>query len=95
MHLKRLFSVLSIVLCLCVLCGCGKEKKRDEVRVYLSPKAMAAKYYIDNELPEEQRQAFYTGMGDGANLLANLMKSGHLEGAAEYQKAIEKLNGDD
>ena len=90
---KQLILLLS--LCLLVISGCGKEQKKEEVRIYLSPKALAAKYYIDNELPEEQRKAFYTGVGDGANLLANLMSSGHLEGASEYQEALKKLNEDD
>ena len=95
MMFRKYQRILLFSLCLLLLVGCRKEEKRKETRIYLSPKAMAAKNYIDNELPDEQRRAFYTGMGDNANLLANLMKSGYLEGAAEYQKAIEKLNDDD
>ena len=87
--------ILVFLLCLLMLCGCGKEEKRKETRIYLSPKALEAKYFIDNELPGEQRQAFYTGRGDMGNLLANLMKYGHLEGAAEYQEALEKLEEDE
>ena len=67
--------------------------KRD-ITASLSPKALAAKYYIDNELPANQRQAFYTGYGDKENLYANLIDSGHLDGAAEYAEAILKHSGD-
>ena len=95
MMFRKYQRILLFSLCLLMLCGCGKEEKRKEIRIYLSPKALAAKYYIDNELPEEQRQAFYTGRGDVGNLAANLMKYGHLEGAAEYQEALEKLKEDE
>lgn len=78
---------------LLALFGCGKSQQEDIISS-LSPKARAAKYYIDNELPEDQKQAFYTGCGDASNLIANLMNNGHLEGAAEYAEAILKQSGD-
>ena len=86
---KNIFALL-LSLFLLALCGCGKSQQEDIVSS-LSPKALAAKYYIDNELPEDQKQAFYTGCGDQANLVANLMNDGHLDGAAEYAEALLKL----
>ena len=89
---KNTFALL-LSLLLLALCGCGKSQQEDIISS-LSPKALAAKYYIDNELPEDQKQAFYTGRGDKSNLYANLMNDGHLEGAAEYAEAILKQSGD-
>lgn len=88
----RLFFI--ITLCFLLLLGCGKSQDEKDTFVYLSPKALAAKYYIDHELPEDQKQAFYTGHGDSANLYANLIESGHLDGAAEYAEEILKQCGD-
>lgn len=84
--------ILLLFVNLILFCGCGKKQ---DTTMHLSYKALAAKYYIDNELPEDQKQAFYTGQGDKANLYANLMKDGHLDGAAEYAEALLKSNGDD
>ena len=55
-----------------------------------SLKSMIAKDYIDN-LPAEQRNAILYGGGsseDTANAIANLMKSGNLEGAAEIVQGL-------
>ena len=82
---------LLLSLLLLALCGCRESQKQRDTISSLSPKALAAKYYIDNELPEEQKQAFYTGHGDKSNLYANLIDSGHLDGAAEYAEVILKL----
>ena len=94
MMFRQLHLFMLITFCLLLLCGCGKSQDEKETFVYLSPKALAAKYYIDHELPEDQKQAFYTGHGDIANLYANLIDSGHLDGAAEYAEAILKQSGD-
>lgn len=51
---------------------------------FLSPKGLAAKYYIENALPAEQRAALNGCGGDTGNLMANLLESGNMEGAAEY-----------
>lgn len=91
---KKLLT-LTLSLFLLTFCGCGESQKQRDVVSSLSPRARAAKYYIDNELPEDQKQAFYTGQGDKANLYANLMKDGHLDGAAEYAEALLKSKGDD
>ena len=82
-----------LTLCLLLHFGCGKSQNEKNVSVYLSPKALAAKYYIDHKLPEDQKQAFYTGHGDSTNLYANLIESGHLDGATEYAEAILKQSG--
>lgn len=89
MTFGKIFSLL-LLSSLLTICGCGKSKKQSDAISSLSPKALAAKYYIDNELPEDQKQAFYTGHGDEANLYANLMNDGHLDGAAEYAEALLK-----
>ena len=55
-----------------------------------SLKSIIAKDYIDN-LPAEQRNAILYGGGsseDSANAMANLMKSGNLEGAAEIVQGL-------
>lgn len=83
-------STFLLSLFLLTFCGCGKSKNQSDALSSLSQKALAAKYYIDNELPEAQKQAFYTGHGDKANLYANLMNDGHLDGAAEYAEALLK-----
>ncbi len=88
---KKLLT-LTLSVCLLALWGCGKSQKQRDITSSLSPKALAAKYYIDNELPENQKQAFYTGRGDTANLYANLMNDGHLDGAAEYAEALLKCS---
>ena len=87
MHFKKLFSVLYISLCLCVLCGCGNSTKKNTIQ--LSSKAMMAKWYIDNEFPDDFKREFYSGMwGNNANILTLLVDSGHLEGAVEYSEAL-------
>lgn len=61
--------------------------------VRLSYKAKAAIQYINNELPPEQRDVLLGRSSDSnaeANAIANLMKSGHLDGFAEYIEAMEK-----
>ena len=85
MTFRKTFSLL-LSLILLIMCGCGNPQK--DITSLLSPRARAAKYYINNELPEDKKQAFYTGHGDSANLCANLMRDGHLEGAAEYAEAL-------
>ena len=97
MSLGKTTYALLLSLFLFALCGCGKSQKQRDIISSLSPQALAAKYYIDNELPESQRHTFYTGkevyLNDKANLFANLIDSGHLDGAAEYAEAILKQSG--
>ena len=90
MKSTKLHLTTLLALCFLLLCGCGKSRRGSSV--YLSPKAQAAKRFIDNELPADQRRAFYTGDGDKYNLYANLMDSGHLDGATEYAEALQKAS---
>ncbi|MBP5673272.1 MAG: hypothetical protein J6X49_12855 [Victivallales bacterium] len=90
MKYRKLYFTLLLSCSLLTLTGCGKKEK--DITASLSPRALAAKNYIDNELPSAQRQAFYTGNGDKANLYANLINSGHLEGAAEYAEVLLKIS---
>lgn len=77
-----------------LLLSCGKnEKSTPGSGVRLSYKAKAAIQYINNELPPEQRDVLLGRSSDSyaeANAIANLMKSGHLDGFAEYIEAMEK-----
>ena len=53
----------------------------------LDLKSEIARDYIMNDLPAGQRDAILSGRGsseDQANAMANLMKSGNIEGAAKY-----------
>ena len=85
--------ILLFLLCLLLLGGCGKTNKERKTgsATPLSPKAMMAKYFVDNELPDDFKSKFYSGMWMfDENFVTYLVNAGHLEGAIEYSESLRK-----